>query len=46
MKPTTNRLKNRIIVATPNKPVIATEIAHGNKYIISRSKIINKMAIK
>ena len=31
---------------TPKNPPVDIEIDHGNKYIISKSNIINNMAIK
>ena len=31
---------------TPKKPPVDMEIDHGNKYIISKSNIINNIAIK
>jgi hypothetical protein len=39
-------IKNIKIDQVPNKPEVEIETDHGNRYIISRSKIINKIAIK
>jgi hypothetical protein len=38
--------KNRNTDQTPKKPLTDIEIDQGNKYIISKSNIINNIAIK
>ena len=38
--------KKIIIEEKPNKPIFPSEIAHGNKKAISKSKIIKRMATK
>jgi hypothetical protein len=39
-------IKNRKIIQIPEKLIIEMEIDQGNKYIISKSKIINNIAIR
>ena len=46
MKPTVKTTRKIKMDHVPNKPEVDIEIDHGNKYIISRSKIINRIAIK
>jgi hypothetical protein len=46
MKPTVSIVKNRNIAQTPKKLPVDIEMDQGNKYIISKSNIINNMAIK
>ena len=38
--------KKIIIETNPNNPMFPSEIAHGNKNAISRSKMMNKIATK
>jgi hypothetical protein len=46
MKPIVKIIKNKNIDHTPKKLLVDIETDHGNKYIISRSKIINNIAIR
>jgi hypothetical protein len=46
MKPTVSTIKNKNIAQTPKKLPVDIEIDHGNKYIISKSNIMNSIAIK
>jgi hypothetical protein len=46
MKPIPNKTKKNNIVIKPLKPKTDKHTAQGNKKAISKSKIINKIAIK
>jgi hypothetical protein len=46
MKPKVNKIKNIKIDHVAKKPPVKIEIDHGNRYIISRSKTMNRIAIK
>jgi hypothetical protein len=46
MKPTVKTKRKNIIDQKPKIPISLNATAHGNRNIISRSKIINKMATK
>ena len=46
MKPTVSTNKKNIIDKKPKSPISENATAHGNKKIISRSKIINNIATK
>ena len=46
MKPTPNNSKKNNILIKPLKLNTDKQIAHGNKNAISKSNIINKIAIK
>jgi hypothetical protein len=39
-------VKNKNIDHIPKKPLVEIEIDQGNKYIISKSNIINNIAIR
>ena len=46
MKPIVNKTKNKIMVQKPKKLIDFNEITHGNRKLISKSKIKNKIATK
>lgn len=46
MKPIVNIIKNNIIDQKPNQEIELREIIHGNKKLISKSNIKNKMATR
>jgi hypothetical protein len=46
IKPIVNITKNTIIDQNPEKPILLKLIAQGNKNVISKSKIMNKIATK